>query len=212
MIRNVHQRTVNAAPERVGDLHDALLEDALDNIEAAANESPKPERRYSFAVRQLRSMFAPSPATTSRTLRLVGNSTAAGLVAAGAMHAAWGSGMRWPGTDATSLARKVVGGSAFPSTRDCFAVAGLLGAAASLVMARTHPNSAAARIAPDPIAGLSVSLLGSVLGARGLLGFLGSATNLVHTTPEFRRLNFSIYSPLCIALAAGAFAANGNKA
>jgi Protein of unknown function (DUF3995) len=192
-------------------LHDALIEDALDNIESASSKTPRPTRTYSFGVRQLRSIARPSPATDSPAIRWGGTATALGLASAGAIHAAWGLGMSWPGTDATSLARKVVGSSIFPSSRDCFAVAGLLGIAASLVAARTRPKSIIAKIAPNPIAGLGVGVLGSVLAARGVLGFVGSATNLLHTTSEFRRLNLVIYSPLCIALAAGAFAVNGNK-
>ncbi len=192
-------------------LHDALIEDALDNVEGIAANDGKIGRTYPFGVRHLRSIAGPSAATQSRPVRRVGNATALGLASAGAIHAAWGLGMRWPGTDATSLARKVVGSSIFPSSRDCFAVAGLLGIASSLVVARTRPKSRIAKIAPDPIAGLGVGVLGSVLAARGVLGFVGSATNLLHTTPEFRRLNLVIYSPLCIALAIGAFAVNGNK-
>ena len=61
------------------------------------------------------------------------------LAGIGALHAAWGSGLTtWPGADLRSLARKVVGGSTFPSAAACYVVAALLGTASGLVAMRSR--------------------------------------------------------------------------
>ncbi len=190
-------------------LHDALVEDALDNVEAALRSQPVPARKHSFWVRQLRSLTVPGPATSSASIRLVGDITASALLAISALHAAWGVGVTWPGSDPQSLASKVVGGATVPSSLDCFAVAALLVAASGFVVARTRPNTRLGRMLPAPMSGLGVGALGTVLVVRSGVGWLGSATNLIRTTDEFRRLNLVLYSPLCAALAAGAFAVTG---
>lgn len=190
-------------------LHDALIEDAFDNIEAALAAQPTPKRKYSSGVRALRSLLGPSPAVSSRAVRSIGDVTATALFAVGTLHAAWGLGMRWPGTDAVSLASKVVGGTSFPSPADCFAVAGLLAAATGLVVARTRPKSRLGQLTPAPLPAIGVLTVGGVVALRGVVGWLASASGLLQSTDEFRRLNLWVYSPFCIALAAGALSVSG---
>jgi hypothetical protein len=141
------------------------------------------------------------------TRQQMGTLTAATLLGIGGLHGAWGLGVYWPGQDSLSLANRVVGGSKFPSSFDCFVVASLLGGAAGLVVANTYPSSVLGRAVPSRIRGLGVGVVASVLGARGALGMISSVVNLPATTQEFRRLNLSLYSPLCMALGLGALAA-----
>jgi Protein of unknown function (DUF3995) len=190
-------------------LHDATVEDALDNVEAAVMAKPMPTRNHSFWVKVLRSLVGPSPATTSPLVRALGDATSCALLGLGALHAAWGVGVTWPGSDSLSLARKVIGASTFPSSVDCFVVAALLATASGFVVARTHPTSRIGWVVPAPISGLGVSAVAVVLAARGALGWVGSAAKLLPTTAEFRRLNLLVYSPLCLLLAAGAFSVTG---
>ena len=182
-------------------LHDALIEDAFDNVEAVAAGQLPPPRRHGPVVRFLRSTVRPRPLDCAGVVAV--DVTACALTAIAALHAAWGLGMTWPGTDARSLAQKVVGGSVFPSPTACFVVAGLVTAAAALVAARAHPKAQPLQRIPQPLAVLGVTAVAAVLGLRGAMGMVGSATGLLASTGEFRRLNLAIYSPLCLALAAG---------
>jgi Protein of unknown function (DUF3995) len=151
--------------------------------------------------------MAPSPAASSR--RVAGDATAAALLGIGGLHAAWGLGFTWPGTDAASLASKVIGGTNLATPAECFVVAGLLATASGFIHARTRPTGRLGRVIHAPIPALGVCSIGGVLALRGALGWIGSASNLLRTTSEFRRNNLVLYSPLCLALAAGAFWANG---
>jgi hypothetical protein len=188
-------------------MHDALIEDAFDNVSAAVDGRPAPTtRHHSLLVRQLRKAQRPRVRrATSMSGRVAGNSTAVALAAVGALHAAWGLGLTWPGSDAASLARRVVGGEAMPSSTACFGVAGLSMAAAGLVTARTRPRSVFGRSLPAPLVELGVVTAGGVLALRGIVGPVVSSLKLVRTTAEFRRLDVLLFSPVCIALAAGAW-------
>lgn len=126
---------------------------------------------------------------------------AATLAGIGALHAAWGSGLTsWPGSDAQTLAEKVVGGSTFPSAGACYAVAGLLATASSLAVLRSRTA--------DPKA-FALSHLGTVTAASVLLlrgggGLVVSALSVANETAAFRRANLLLYSPLCVVLGAAA--------
>jgi Protein of unknown function (DUF3995) len=196
-------------PLLVEKLHDATIEDSFDTVAVAVDDHSQPVRRVSFIERQFHAIINRSPAATSKPIRIAGDLTAAGLLAAGAIHAAWGAGLYWPGTDSITLAQRVVGGSVFPAPRDCFLVAGVLTAAAGLLAVRTHAKPKWEISSVGPLSGLGVAGLGIILAARGSLGLLASATGIPQTTGVFRRLNALIYSPLCLLLAAGAFLVNG---
>jgi hypothetical protein len=199
-------------PLLVRPLHDALVEDALDNATAALGNGPAPVRRHSVAVRIGRRVMAPK-ATPRGLERVAGNAATAGLAIASSLHLAWGLGSPWPMEDATSLARAVVGGAVFPSRVACLGVASLLAVAAALVAARAHPRSRLGRWLPLPVTDPLVVGIAGVLALRGVGGFLASAstafTTAFATTAQFRSLNLRLYSPLCIALAVGSYAATG---
>jgi hypothetical protein len=187
-------------PLVVRPLHDALLEDALDNAEAALANRPVNRRRFGPSVRLLR--YAVRPCRPDRTGALVGTGAATILAALGVIHLAWGMGVTYPATDGVALARTVVGGDAFPSPAACGAVAGLLAAATALVAGRARPGSRVAHLVPPPIAALGTATVGGVLALRGAGGLLTSALGAPSTTDRFRVLNLALYSPLCLALAA----------
>lgn len=129
---------------------------------------------------------------------VISGSTSGVLSGLAALHVAWGLGSTWPCADADALAETVVGGSTVPPPVACFAVAGALGTAAALV---SGVPTRFPRLLTLGQAGVA-----SVLGARLVLGFLGRA-NLVSPdapSPQFQRLDRRLYSPLCLALAAGA--------
>ena len=105
---------------------------------------------------------------------------------------------RFPFADHDALADSVVGAEAVPSPGACVAVASLLTVATALV--------AGAPIGPRRLRRLGVATVAGVLTVRGVAGFSGR-TDLLSpgsTSARFRRLDRAFYSPLCLALAAGA--------
>jgi hypothetical protein len=120
----------------------------------------------------------------------------AGLGATAAIHAAWALGWRWPGgTDAALAARVVGAGATLPRAPLIWAVAGVLGASATVVAMVGAGRS-------EPLLRAGTWGIAAVLIARGavfipvhLIGGLDS---------RFARLDLALYSPLCLALGLGA--------
>ena len=141
-----------------------------------------------------------SPQTLAR-LRPAAIAASATLLAVAAIHVAWGAGSTWPYHDGPTLARNVLGISdalGAPPPAATFAVTGALATAASAALMRTSPNPrirAAARLVTLPAA--------AVLALRGVGGFAQSLLTPEAATAEFTRNDLRIYSPLCLALAAG---------
>ena len=131
-------------------------------------------------------------------MRLVTGATAVSLAAIGALHGLWATGSTFPFPDEQTMADTVAGTTRAPGVPETVAVAGLLTAAAALVT----------DIAPLPrtIRRLGVGVVATVLAARGALGLAGRTDVLVPWTPSdrFVELDRRYYSPLCLALAAGA--------
>jgi hypothetical protein len=127
--------------------------------------------------------------------------TAAALGALAGLHVAWGLGSSFPFRDADELADAVVGRRAVPPPGACFAVAGALLAATALV--------ADVGGLPRSVQRLGVGGVAAVLATRAALGFAGRTDLAVpgSASPRFRRLDRGVYSPLCLALAAGALTA-----
>lgn len=130
--------------------------------------------------------------------RLPRRTAAAGLAALAGIHVAWGRGSSWPLADRGALADAVIGrrGGAVPSPAACFAVAALLGTAATVVA------SDGARI--PRLRRLGARTVVAVLATRGALGLAGR-TDLLSpgsSSPRFRELDRRCYSPLCLTLAA----------
>jgi uncharacterized protein DUF3995 len=117
-----------------------------------------------------------------------------------ALHAAWGAGSTFPFRTRDELNDTVIGRAATPSAGACYGVAGLLAAAAALVGGFPGRSSRLRRT--------GVGTVAVVLAARGALGFAGK-TDLVSpgsTSEHFRNVDRRYFSPLCLALAAGATA------
>lgn len=127
--------------------------------------------------------------------------TAITLLAIGALHLSWGRGSTFPFSERDDLNESVIGRSTTPSPGACHAVAGALTVAAALV--------ADVPRLPRSLQRLGVSGVALVLASRAALGFAGR-TDLASpgsVSSRFRRLDRRLYSPLCLALAAGAFSA-----
>jgi hypothetical protein len=127
-----------------------------------------------------------------------GTTTSVALGVAAAAHVAWGLRIPIPGVPRDRMAEAVVGSDHLPTPAACFAVATALASAAALV-------GGAPRRAPKlRLAGqVGVAL---ALGGRGALGLVGR-TDLVApgpTSASFRSWDRAVYTPLCLALCAGA--------
>jgi Protein of unknown function (DUF3995) len=180
-------------------MHDAVIEDAFDNAEAALRGEPIPSRNHTRFVKFLkRSMSSPKPDGFGRS---VGTVAAITIEAIGLLHLAWGFGLTAPAATRQALAQAVVGTTVFPSTASCVVVAALLGAAGVIVAGRAHPKSAISKALPPILSRTGAGAVSAVLALRGGLGLLGGVLGVPATTSTFRMLNLAIYSPLCLALA-----------
>lgn len=125
------------------------------------------------------------------------------LFAIGLLHAYWGFGGVWPGTDPRSCARAVVGFkgiATMPPPRSAFAVTLALfivaWAALTLGGLVDPPGSP---LLPMPWLGL---LCAAVFLARGIAGYTARWRSLAPEMP-FARYDVRFYSPLCLAIGAG---------
>jgi hypothetical protein len=143
----------------------------------------------------------PQSEATLVGLRPVAAVTALSLMTVAVIHAAWAAGSTWPYKDPETLTRSVLGVSAaqdFPPAGLTLAVTGALSLTGTAALARTSKRPKlrqAARLLTLPAA--------VVLGLRGVGGFAQSLLAPHASTPEFRRNDLRLYSPLCLALAAG---------
>ena len=136
-------------------------------------------------------------ANTGRSKDPLVRLTAGTLATAAAVHVAWGLQVQIPGVDGAAMAEAVGGAGEPPGPLACFAVAGALASAAALVEGLPVVPPVLVRAGRVGVA------LG--LGGRGLLGLTGH-TDLVapgEITDRFRRWDRRVYTPLCLALAAG---------
>ncbi|MFE0640560.1 DUF3995 domain-containing protein [Streptomyces sp. NPDC058877] len=130
--------------------------------------------------------------------RVAAGVAAAGLAAAGALHAVW-TFSPWPLASRAEFAAVVVGveESRLPSAQGTLVVAGLLGAGAWLVVTAARPTH---RLAPSRLVRTGLWTVSGVLTARGLGGLLVSGFDLRDVPAEFQRWDLALYSPLCVAL------------
>ena len=131
------------------------------------------------------------------------------LLVLAALHAYWGLGGFWPGTDALSLSRTVAGFDAVakplsaatkpPSSAMCFMVALALALAAlfALILGGVTAN-------PFPLFILAPAtlILTLVFLGRGVAGFTAAWRRHTPMQP-FARLDRLYYSPLCLLIGAG---------
>ena len=198
----LRMRPVVPALERA---HDLLLEDLLDNaareLGGTVRELPRP--RWLDAADRLEGVLTGA--------RGPGGPPAAGLAAAGGLlaiagvHAYWALGGTWPGSDRRELAELVVGPSTkvLPPAPLTWGVAGALAAGAGAVGAATF--GVQARIVRTAALGTAGVL--ALRGAGGLAWALSTGLR-----EPYYKLDAALYSPLCVALAAGAWASTGGAA
>ena len=118
------------------------------------------------------------------------------------LHVYWGIGGIWPGSDAASCARAVVG---FRGVQEMPSPAASFAVAACLALATLWPLALEGVFAsPFPKQGLAATalLIGLVFLGRGIAGFTPWWRRLAPEQP-FARLDQRLYSPLCLLIGAG---------
>lgn len=144
-------------------------------------------------------------ARPQRAGRWAGAVTSATLAGIGVLHASWAGGRRWPGGTDAGLAALVLSraeraamvrraGRELPPAALAWAVAAGLVAAAGVVGAA----AAGHRSVPLRRAAAAVAVTLSVRGAAGIVDAVACGVD-----ERYRRLDLAVYSPLCLALAAG---------
>jgi hypothetical protein len=130
--------------------------------------------------------------------------TAGVLMALAGLHVAWAGGAAFPFDRREDLADAVAGTQAVPGPASCVAVAAALTAGAALV--QNVP------VLPRRLRTLGLYGMAGILGLRGAAGLTGTTEFLSpgSNSERFRRLDRRLYSPLCLALAAGSVAAAGH--
>lgn len=142
-----------------------------------------------------------APALPVGLLRALG---AAGLGAAGGLHAAWAVGSTFPQPDRTALALAVTGSPELPPPAACAVMAvGLVGAGAVVAGVGGERRTAVL---------VRVSTGAALLG-RGLLGGVMATRVLRMPVPQqpFRRLDARYYRPLCTVLGVAALASSRRR-
>ncbi len=138
--------------------------------------------------------------TGPKQRRLAGGAAVGALGAATALHGIWAIGSTWPSTHHDALADLVVGRRPFPGSGLCWAATGLLASATAVTA--THADLLPLRCAGDsPPARRAATVLAGVLAIRGATGLVASGLGLGTATPQYRRWNLALYSPLCLGLA-----------
>jgi hypothetical protein len=136
---------------------------------------------------------------------ILASAIAAVLFAIAALHAYWGVGGVWPGSDARSCARTVggfPGATAMPGPMPCFAVA-----AAILIVAIVALAQGGLIRLPLPDAAVATATFGAALVfvARGVAGYTSAWRQLTPEQP-FATLDMRYYSPLSLAIGVGLLA------
>jgi hypothetical protein len=119
-----------------------------------------------------------------------------GLAGLAGLHAAWAAGSSWPFASRAELADAVVGTPDVPGPVACLAVSAALGTAAAFADGWPARHQALRRTG---VAGAA-----TVLAMRGGLGLAGRTDVIApgSVSARFRRLDRTVYSPLCLLLAA----------
>ncbi|CAN5819250.1 hypothetical protein BH18ACT2_BH18ACT2_20700 [soil metagenome] len=140
---------------------------------------------------------------------VAGTLATTGLGAAAAIHGAWAAGSTWPADSPVEWADLVVGRQPPPSPAMCLGVVGLLTSAAAAVavdsLRRQRPDTPLARSVQ-----LAARAVAGVLAVRGIAGLVTSAVGVGSSTPQYRKWDLLLYSPLCLALSAATFVGTAN--
>lgn len=127
---------------------------------------------------------------------VVSSALAAGIGSIGVLHLAWGAGTTWPYDTEEEFARHLLGvGDTMPPAWASLGVGAGLTAGAYLVLG---VGGLVPRVGPKWAYRLGAVGLTGVLLGRGLLGPLSHRGS----TPEYIRLDWRVYSPLCLVLGA----------
>lgn len=132
--------------------------------------------------------------------QLAGGAAVGGLGALTALHAIWARGSTWPSADHDALAELVVGRRPFPGSGLCWAVAGLLAGATAVSAAHADLLPVPGGGASPPVRRAAGVLVGGLV-IRGATGIVASGLGLGGATPQYRRWDLALYSPLCLGLA-----------
>jgi hypothetical protein len=121
------------------------------------------------------------------------------LFAIAALHAYWGFGGVWPGTDAASCAKTIAGfrgANTMPGPGASLAVTAALAVAALIALVRGGWI-----LPPLPGALFALGAIGAALVflGRGIAGFTPAWRRLTPEQP-FARLDVRYYSPLCLLI------------
>jgi hypothetical protein len=138
-----------------------------------------------------------------RHLDLPSVATAVALGAAAAVHFAWARGSTWPRESEDELADLVVGKRPMPPPAASAAVAAALTGAAAAVLVGVHTK---ADSTIGNAARLATKIASRTLRTRGIGGLVMARAGMATSgdaTEEFRRLDQTFYSPLCLALSVG---------
>lgn len=139
-------------------------------------------------------MPAPAPAAAT---------TAAALVATAGIHYAWAAGSPWPFADRDTWRRSILGAPmAEPRAADYAAVIGALTLGSAAVLAAGGAAVPGWRRLPRRLRTVAPWGVAGVLALRGGAGLL--LVDAERHGREFARNDRRYYSPLCLALAAGA--------
>jgi hypothetical protein len=121
------------------------------------------------------------------------------LFAIAALHAYWGFGGVWPGTDAASCARAVAGFrgvTSMPGPGASFAVTAALATAALTALVK---GGWVLPPLPDALVTLGAAGAALVFLGRGIAGFTPAWRRLTPEQP-FATLDVRYYSPLCLLI------------
>jgi hypothetical protein len=189
--------------------HDALLRDVLDRAEVELTGGVGAPARWSRTVRAANLVeealarrsgalprTAPPPRGLERAARVAAVGVPATIAVVTVVHGAWAAGWHWPGGSEEALAQRILSSSstAMPPGALTWLTGGIFAASAAAV-------AATARGAGGRRARLATWATAGVFAARGVLGPLTDAFTGMGT---YERLDLTIYSPLCLAVAAGA--------
>jgi hypothetical protein len=114
----------------------------------------------------------------------------------GGLHLLWALGSPWPAADRAALADAIGGFAEVPRPAACIAVAALLALSASATAG--FPRSC------PPIVRCVRAATWIVLALRGIVGITGNMPQ-ARRSATFAALDRRVYSPICLAIAAGAF-------
>lgn len=136
-----------------------------------------------------------------RLTKPVAVASAAALGGVAALHGVWAFSP-WPLDSRARYAEVIVGvpEAKLPSATATLGVGALLSAASSLVLMRA---GVVPRAGPEWLPRHGVRALSTALLLRGAAGLAVSSTGWGDAPEAFRRLDLRLYSPLCLALAAG---------